>query len=177
MPLKRVRSDVNALHFGKHSEENQLCVFDVLAMDGDNLQHLWRSVRKDQRAAAPDAAPGRNLPHRLRPGRSRCRSISREPAEWGLRFGLEAPRLSIKAADQCTEWRQRAGNIRRERKFACFILRNRRVLAYAFCKGVGPEARAPLASVQWRGFCSGTDASRRSEAWRLLLLPSKEGSL
>ena len=32
--------DFSALHSGKHSEEVQLCAFDVLAMDGDDLRRL-----------------------------------------------------------------------------------------------------------------------------------------
>ena len=39
-------SDFNALHSGKHSEEVQLCAFDVLAMDGDDLRRLPLSMRK-----------------------------------------------------------------------------------------------------------------------------------
>ena len=31
-------SDFNALHSGRHGEEVQLCAFDVLAMDGDDLR-------------------------------------------------------------------------------------------------------------------------------------------
>ena len=30
--------DFDALHSGKHNGEIQLCAFDVLAMDGDNLR-------------------------------------------------------------------------------------------------------------------------------------------
>jgi ATP-dependent DNA ligase len=33
-------SDFNALHSGKHNDEVQLCAFDVLAMDGDDLRDL-----------------------------------------------------------------------------------------------------------------------------------------
>jgi hypothetical protein len=33
-------SDFNALHSGKHNEEVQLCAFDLLAMDGDDLRDL-----------------------------------------------------------------------------------------------------------------------------------------
>jgi hypothetical protein len=33
-------SDFNALHSGKHNEEVQLCAFDVLAMDGEDLRNL-----------------------------------------------------------------------------------------------------------------------------------------
>jgi ATP-dependent DNA ligase len=36
----------NALHSGKHNEEVQLCAFDVLAMDGDDLRSLPLSMRK-----------------------------------------------------------------------------------------------------------------------------------
>ena len=39
-------SDFNALHSGKHDEEVQLCAFDVLAMDGDDLRRLPLSMRK-----------------------------------------------------------------------------------------------------------------------------------
>jgi ATP-dependent DNA ligase len=39
-------SDWNALHSGKHNEEVQLCAFDVLAMDGDDLRDLPLSMRK-----------------------------------------------------------------------------------------------------------------------------------
>jgi hypothetical protein len=33
-------SDFNALHSGRHNDEVQLCAFDVLAMDGDDLRNL-----------------------------------------------------------------------------------------------------------------------------------------
>ena len=39
-------SDFNALHSGKQNEEVQLCAFDVLAMDGDDLRPLPLSMRK-----------------------------------------------------------------------------------------------------------------------------------
>ena len=39
-------SDFNALHSGKHNDEVQLCAFDVLAMDGDDLRRLPLSMRK-----------------------------------------------------------------------------------------------------------------------------------
>jgi len=39
-------SDFNALHSGKHNNEVQLCAFDVLAMDGDDLRSLPLSMRK-----------------------------------------------------------------------------------------------------------------------------------
>jgi bifunctional non-homologous end joining protein LigD len=39
-------SDFNALHSGNHNEEVQLCAFDVLAMDGDDLRDLPLSMRK-----------------------------------------------------------------------------------------------------------------------------------
>jgi len=35
-----------ALHSGKHNEEVQLCAFDVLVMDGDDLRRLPLSMRK-----------------------------------------------------------------------------------------------------------------------------------
>ena len=39
-------SAFNALHSGKHNEEVQLCAFDVLAIDGDDLRALPLSMRK-----------------------------------------------------------------------------------------------------------------------------------
>jgi ATP-dependent DNA ligase len=39
-------SDFNALLSGKHNEEVQLCAFEVLAMDGDDLSSLPFSMRK-----------------------------------------------------------------------------------------------------------------------------------
>ena|SRR3974390_693996 len=39
-------SDFDALHSGKRSDEVQLCAFDVLAMDGDDLRNLSLSMRK-----------------------------------------------------------------------------------------------------------------------------------
>ena len=39
-------SDFNALHSGKHNEEVQLCAFDVLAIDGDDLRSLPLSMRR-----------------------------------------------------------------------------------------------------------------------------------
>ena len=38
--------DFNALHSGKHNEEVQLCAFDVVALDGDDLRPLPLSMRK-----------------------------------------------------------------------------------------------------------------------------------
>jgi bifunctional non-homologous end joining protein LigD len=39
-------SDFNALHSGKHGSEVQLCAFDVLAIDGDDLRDLPLAKRK-----------------------------------------------------------------------------------------------------------------------------------
>jgi len=39
-------SDFNALHSGRHNDEVQLCAFDALAMDGDDLRNLPLSMRK-----------------------------------------------------------------------------------------------------------------------------------
>jgi ATP-dependent DNA ligase len=39
-------TDFNALHSGKHGAEVQLCAFDVLAIDGDDLRDLPLSMRK-----------------------------------------------------------------------------------------------------------------------------------
>ena len=39
-------SDFNALHSNKHNDQVQLCVFDVMAMDGDDVRDLPLSMRK-----------------------------------------------------------------------------------------------------------------------------------
>ena len=39
-------SDFNALHSGRNNEEVQLCAFDVLALDGDDLRRLPLPMRK-----------------------------------------------------------------------------------------------------------------------------------
>jgi ATP-dependent DNA ligase len=39
-------SDFNALHSGKQNADVQLCAFDVLALDGDDLHKLPLSMRK-----------------------------------------------------------------------------------------------------------------------------------
>jgi hypothetical protein len=39
-------ADFDALHSGKHNEEVQLCAFDVLAIDGEDLRELPLSMRK-----------------------------------------------------------------------------------------------------------------------------------
>jgi hypothetical protein len=51
-------SDFNALHSGKHNEEVQLCAFDVLAMDGDDLRDLPLSMRKANLARAGPVSRG-----------------------------------------------------------------------------------------------------------------------
>jgi bifunctional non-homologous end joining protein LigD len=39
-------SDFDALHSGRHNDEVQLCAFDILAEDGDDLRKLPLSMRK-----------------------------------------------------------------------------------------------------------------------------------
>jgi ATP-dependent DNA ligase len=39
-------SDFNALHSGRYNTEVQLCAFDVLALDGEDLRKLQLSMRK-----------------------------------------------------------------------------------------------------------------------------------
>jgi bifunctional non-homologous end joining protein LigD len=39
-------SDFNALHSGKHGAEVQLCAFDILAVDGEDVRNLPLTMRK-----------------------------------------------------------------------------------------------------------------------------------
>ena len=58
-------SDFDALHSGKHNEEVQLCAFDVLPMDGDDLRRLPLSMRKANLQRLLARRPRRHLPVRL----------------------------------------------------------------------------------------------------------------
>jgi ATP-dependent DNA ligase len=51
-------SDFNALHSGKHNDEVQLCAFDVLALDGEDLRNLPLSMRKANLARLPRRPDG-----------------------------------------------------------------------------------------------------------------------
>jgi ATP-dependent DNA ligase len=58
-------SDFDALHSGKHNEEVQLCAFDVLAMNGDDLRDLPLSMRKANLARLLARRPDSRLPDSL----------------------------------------------------------------------------------------------------------------
>jgi bifunctional non-homologous end joining protein LigD len=51
-------SDFNALHSGKHNDEVQVCAFDVLAMDGDDLRDLPLAIRETNLARLLARRPG-----------------------------------------------------------------------------------------------------------------------
>ena len=51
-------SDFDALHSGKHSEEVQLCAFDIFVEGGDDLRKLPLSMRKANLAGPTRAAGG-----------------------------------------------------------------------------------------------------------------------
>jgi ATP-dependent DNA ligase len=57
------------LHSGKRNEEVQLCAFDVLAMDGDDLRDLPLSMRKANLARLLARRP--DVRERFRTGRDR----------------------------------------------------------------------------------------------------------
>jgi ATP-dependent DNA ligase len=58
-------SHFNALHPGKRNEEVQLCAFDVLAMDGDDLRNLPLSMRKAKFVPLVGLPTGWDFPQRL----------------------------------------------------------------------------------------------------------------
>ena len=64
-------SDFNALHSGKHNEEVQLCAFDVLALDGDDLRKASAIDAQSQSREATSAATGGDFHKPLRTGRNR----------------------------------------------------------------------------------------------------------
>jgi bifunctional non-homologous end joining protein LigD len=51
-------SDFNALHSGKHGAEVQLCAFDLLAIDGDDLRELPLAKRKVRLQGLLTGRPG-----------------------------------------------------------------------------------------------------------------------
>jgi bifunctional non-homologous end joining protein LigD len=106
-------SDFNALHSGKHNEEVQLCVFDVLAMDGDDLRHLPLSMRKANLARLlarrPDAFSSATS-NRVRSGQG----YSAKLVSSGLRVWCRSiVTARIMPAGQNTGSRSRTGSIQR----------------------------------------------------------------
>jgi ATP-dependent DNA ligase len=71
-------SDFNALHSGKYNEEVQLCAFDLLAMDGDDMRDLPLSMRKANLARGA-------LKGSLSAATLNCRIYSARPASLALK--------------------------------------------------------------------------------------------
>jgi len=80
-------SDFNALHSGKHNEEVQLCAFDVLAMDGEDLRRLPLSMRKANLARLLARRPEGIFHKPLRAGRDRAGPVSQGVRVWAGRYG------------------------------------------------------------------------------------------
>jgi bifunctional non-homologous end joining protein LigD len=53
--------DFNALHFRKHDDQVQSYTLDCLALNGDDIRSLPRSLRKTDLARAPALSAGRHL--------------------------------------------------------------------------------------------------------------------
>jgi bifunctional non-homologous end joining protein LigD len=88
-------SDFNALHSGRHNEEVQLCAFDVLAMDGDDLRDLPLSIRKANLVRLLARRPKWDISQRIRTGRDRPRSVSRSLPDGIRGLGVEASRPAL----------------------------------------------------------------------------------
>jgi hypothetical protein len=68
--------DFNALHSRKHDAEVQLCAFDIMALDGDDLRALPQSLRKSNLERPPRAPAGWHLCRSFRARRDRPRAVS-----------------------------------------------------------------------------------------------------
>jgi ATP-dependent DNA ligase len=71
-------SDFDALHSGRHNEEVQMCAFDVMAIDGDDLRKLPLSMRKTN-LERPAGAPTQRHLHLIRSSAARSALISSAP--------------------------------------------------------------------------------------------------
>ena len=88
-------SDFNALHSGKHNEEVQLCAFDVLALDGDDLRKLPLSMRKANLARLLARRPEGIFISPFEQGEIGPRSVSQGLRVWPRRPGVETSRRPI----------------------------------------------------------------------------------
>jgi ATP-dependent DNA ligase len=87
-------SDFDALHSGKHNDEVQLCAFDVLALDGEDLRklplHLGKANLKRMLARRPRASSS------IRSNAARSALTSSVPsAAWALRVWSRSAARSI----------------------------------------------------------------------------------
>ena len=80
-------SDFDALHSGRHNEEVQLCAFDVLAMDGEDLRRLPLSMRKANLTRLLARRPEGIFHKPLRAGRDRAGPVSQGVRVWAGRYG------------------------------------------------------------------------------------------
>ena len=68
-------SDFNALHSGRYNTEVQLCAFDVLAIEGEDLRKLPLSMRKTNLERLLRGRPDGDLRQPVRGGRDWTRSL------------------------------------------------------------------------------------------------------
>ena len=104
-------SDFNALHSRKQNHDVQLCAFDVLAIDGDDLRDLPLSMRKTKLDRLLRGRPdGIFISHS-----SKVRldlAYSAPPATWASRVWCpSAPTARIVAGGHLTGSRSRTGSI------------------------------------------------------------------
>jgi hypothetical protein len=85
-------SDFNALHSRRHDEEVQLYVFDVLALDGEDLRSLPLSMRKTKLARLMARRPAGIFLAHIRAGRDRSRPVQGRVQHGAGRHGVEAGR-------------------------------------------------------------------------------------
>jgi ATP dependent DNA ligase domain len=88
-------ADFNALHSGQHNEEVQLCAFDVLALDGEDLREAAAVDAQDQPGALTSRPSRWHLHQPIRERRNRARSLPGRLQYGTRRNGLQALRSSL----------------------------------------------------------------------------------
>ena len=103
-------SDFNALHSGKQNAEVQLCAFDVLAIDGEDVRGS-PAVDAQSQPGETAARPRRTASSSIRSRQARSDpSYSGRPATWASRaWCRSAPIDLIAPADRRTGSRSRTG--------------------------------------------------------------------
>jgi ATP-dependent DNA ligase len=106
-------SDFHALHSGKHNEEVQLCAFDMLAMDGEDLRRLPLSMRKANLARLLARRPEGIFISPFEQGEIGP-DLFRKACEFGLEGWFQSTATGlIKPADPSTGSRSRTATITR----------------------------------------------------------------
>ena len=88
-------SDFNALHSGRYNTEVQLCAFDVLSIEGEDLRKLPLSMRKTNLERLLRGRPDGDLRQPVRGGRDWTRSLPGGLSHGAGGTGVKASRSAL----------------------------------------------------------------------------------